>query len=62
MSQTVLLISIYFFTRIQNATEVDATRSLLPDPVSCYLMPLIINFSMNYNGERYKTRDETLNS
>ena len=33
MSQTVLLICIYFFTRLQNATEVDATYSLLPDPV-----------------------------
>ena len=34
MSQTVLLICIYFFTaRLQNATEVDATCSLLPDPV-----------------------------
>ena len=24
---------IYFFTRLQNATEVDAACSLLPDPV-----------------------------
>ena len=44
-------------------TEVDATCSLLLDPCSsCYLTPSIINFSMNYIGERYKTQDETLNS
>ena len=33
MSQTVLLICIYFFTRLYNAIEVDATCSLLPDLV-----------------------------
>ena len=31
--KTVVLICIYFFTRLQNATEVDATYLLLPDSV-----------------------------
>ena len=34
MSQTVSLICIYFFTRLQNANEVDATCLLLPDPLA----------------------------
>ena len=32
MSQTVLVMSIHFFTRLQNVAEVDATCSLQQDP------------------------------
>ena len=33
ISQIVLVMCIYFFTRVQNTTEVDATCSIPPDPV-----------------------------
>ena len=36
MSQTVAVISIYFF-KLQNSTEVDETCSLPPDPVAATL-------------------------
>ena len=49
MSQTVLVICIYFFTRLQSATDIDATCSLPPDPVDC-------------RGVYHKTQDEYLDS
>ena len=52
------------FTRLQNATEVDATCSLPPDPVvGTDLTPLIINhkkFTMEYRGAYYKAQDITV--
>ena len=54
------------FTRLQNATEIDVTCSLPPDPVvGTDLTPLIINhknFTMDYRGAYYKAQDISLNS
>ena len=59
MSQTVLVLCTYFFTRLLNATEVDAIKLLITTrPSSCYLTPSIIickNFTIDYRGAHYKT-------
>ena len=56
--------AIYFFTRLQNTTEIDATFSLPSDPViASYLTPSIINhknFTMDYREAYYKAQDNTL--
>ena len=60
--QAVLVIHIYFFTRLQFATEVDATCLLSPDPVVDW-MPSITNhksFTMDYRAAYYKAQDKTL--
>ena len=54
---------IHFFTKLQNATEVDASYSSLPDPPvnANWVMPSIINHknvTTDYIKAHYKTRDD----
>ena len=65
----VIILCIYFFTRLQIATEVDATCMLITtrpsSRLAIYLTPSITNhknFTMDYNrAAYYKAQDKTLN-